>query len=89
MGQSLFDDRIKYQQSAFIIDHEVGTIGMANNEYYYVKNARTNKVDFVSITGNGTVPANKNTDSIKNHLGILADAYYTTSKYLLYNNRKK
>jgi len=89
MGQSLFDSSVNYQQSAFVIDHEAGTIGMVNNEYYYVKNARTNKTDLVSITNNVPVPVNKTTDSIKNYLGILADAYYTTSKYLLFNNRKK
>ena len=89
MGQSLFDSRVNYQQSVFVIDHEAYTIGMANNEYFYVKNVKTNKVDFVSITNNDAVPANKITDSIKNHLGILADAYYTTSKYLLYNNKKR
>lgn len=89
MGQSLFDSSVNYGQSAFVIDHEAGTIGMLNNEYYYVKNGRTNKVDLVSIINNSPVPVNKTTDSIKNQLGILADAYYTTSKYLLFNNRKK
>jgi hypothetical protein len=89
MGQSLFDSRVNYQQSAFVIDHEAYTIGMANNEYFYVKNMKTNKIDFVSITNNDAVPVNKITDSIKKHLGILTDAYYTTSKYLLYNNKRK
>lgn len=89
MGQSLFDSSVQYRQSAFIIDHEAGTMGMVNNDYYYVKNERTSKTDLVSVTGNEPVPENKTTDSIKNQLGILTDAYYTTSKYLLFNNRKK
>ena len=89
MGQSLFADSASYRQAAFIIDHGPPTIGMVNNEYYYMKNTRTNKVDFVSITNNNPVPENKITDSIKNYLGILTDAYYATSKYLLYNNKKK
>ena len=89
MGQSLFDTSINYRQSAFVVDHEAYTIGMATNDYFYIKNTKTNKESFVSVTDNNPVPVNKTTDSIKNHLGILTDAYYTTSKYLLYNNHKK
>ncbi|MES2849186.1 MAG: LTA synthase family protein [Bacteroidota bacterium] len=89
MGQSLFDKRINYRDNAFVIDHEAGAIGVANNEYYYIRNERTNKIKLVSLVNNDPVPVNQTTDSIKNYLGILADAYYTTSKYLLYNNRKK
>ena len=89
MGQSLFDERINYPSSAFIIDHEANTIGMVTNDYYFQKNTKTGKTDFVSVTGNETVPANMQTDSIKNKLHQLTDAYYETSKYLLFNNKKK
>jgi phosphoglycerol transferase MdoB-like AlkP superfamily enzyme len=89
MGQSLFDERVHYPQSAFTVDHEAGTIGMATNEFYYLKNVKTGKIDFVSVLNNDPVPVNAATDSIKKHLAILTDAYYETSKYLLYNNKKK
>jgi phosphoglycerol transferase MdoB-like AlkP superfamily enzyme len=89
MGQSLFDSTYIYRQNAFTVDHELHTIGMANNDYYYRKNVITGKIDFASIKKGSTVPVNKETDSIKNKLGILADAYYHTSKYILYNNQKK
>jgi hypothetical protein len=88
MGQSLFDDRIKYPSAVFTIDHEQRSYGMATNEFYYLKNMKTGKVDFVSVVNNDPVPVNAITDSIKNHLGILTDAYYETSKYLLYNNKR-
>ena len=62
---------------------------MVTNDYYFQKNTKTGKTDFVSVTGNETVPANMQTDSIKNKLHQLTDAYYETSKYLLFNNKKK
>lgn len=89
MGQSLFDSSITKPASAFTIDHELSTIGMVTDQYYYLKNTKTGKVDFVSVTGNEPVPANRQTDSIRHQLGILTDAYYETAKYLLFNNKKK
>ena len=89
MGQSLFDSSITKPASAFTIDHELSTIGMVTDQYYYLKNTKTGKIDFVSVTGNEPVPANKQTDSIRYQLGILTDAYYETAKYLLFNNKKK
>lgn len=89
MGQSLFDERVKHPQSVFTIDHELRTIGLANNDFYYLKNMKTGRVDFVSLLNNDPVPVNAGNDSIKKQLGILTDAYYETSKYLLYNNKRK
>lgn len=89
MGQSLFDDRIAYPPSVFTVDHEAATIGMVTNDFYYLKNTKTGRVDFVSVLNDDPVKADKTTDSIKNNLGILTNAYYETSKYLLYNNKRK
>jgi phosphoglycerol transferase MdoB-like AlkP superfamily enzyme len=89
MGQSLFDTAISKPQSAFVIDHEARTIGMVTDDYYYQKNTKTGKTDFVSVTGNDAVLKNIQTDSIKHKLGVLTDAYYITSKYLLFNNKRK
>jgi hypothetical protein len=41
------------------------------------------------MTGNEPVPVNSETDSVKNYLQQLTDAYYETAKYLLLNNKKK
>lgn len=89
MGQSLFDSSFIYRENAFTVDHELHTIGMANNEYYYRKNVITGKVDFASIQKDVQVTPNRKTDSIKHSLSKLAEAYYHTSKYILYNNAKK
>jgi phosphoglycerol transferase MdoB-like AlkP superfamily enzyme len=74
---------------AFIIDHDVKTIGLISNQYYFLKNIKTGKQDFVSMVNNNAVEKNLRTDSIKNYLSTLTDAYYETSKYMLLNNKKK
>ena len=96
LGRNLFDTGTNFQfkpgkkkkKFAFIIDHDVKTIGLVSNRYYYLKNLKTGKKDFVSLTGNGAIPLNAETDSIKNYLNRLTDAYYQTSLYLLLNNKK-
>jgi len=98
LGRNLFDTATSSLQFksflpkeyfAFIIDHDVKTIGLAGNKYYYLKNLKTGKEELVSMTGNETIPANAETDSIKKSLQRLTDAYYETAKYLLLNNKKK
>ena len=93
LGRNLFDTasavNSKTEKLAFVIDHDVKTIGLISNKYYYLKNLKTGKIDFVSMTGNETIPANTETDSIKNHLHRLTEAYFETAKYLLLNNKKK
>ncbi len=89
MGQSLFDERVKHPEAAFIIDHEAATIGIVTNSFYYRKYVKTGKADFTSVVNNNPPPQNSFTDSIKSQLSILTDAYYQTAKYLLYNNKRK
>ncbi len=93
LGRDLFDTvssvSIHNKKIAFIIDHDVKTIGLAGNRYYYLKNLKTGKEEMVSMTGNEPIPVNAETDSVKNYLRRLTDAYYETAKYLLLNNKKK
>lgn len=96
LGRNLFDTVPAMQfksvfpkeHYAFVIDHDVHTIGLVSNQYYYVKNLKSGKTAFVSMTGNEPVPVNAETENEKNHLQKLTDAYYETAKYLLLNNKK-
>ncbi len=97
-GRDLFDTIVPFSEYksilrqdkvAFIIDHDVKTIGLINNDYYFLRNLKTGTQNFVSITGNDPVEKNPHTDSVKNYLSNLTDAYYETAKYLLLNNKKK
>ena len=98
LGRNLFDTLVpnsefksieRTEKYAFIIDHDVKSIGLISNDYYFLKNQKTGKDEIFSMTGNAPVPQNKQTDSIKNYLSRMTDAYYETSKYLLLNNKKK
>lgn len=92
MGRNLLDTlsaaSMNKEHFAFVIDHDVSSIGLVGNKYYYLKNMKSGKEDLVSVTGNDAVPVNAETDSIKNHLQRLTRAYYETAKYLLLNNKK-
>ena len=97
-GRNLFDTvdmTMQYQsirptpRYAFIIDHDVKTIGLVSDEYYFVKNLKTGKQEFVSVTGNEKPVEGTQTDSIRGQMGRMTDAWYETAKYLLLNNKKK
>ena len=96
-GRNLFDTTLSLrakpgllaQKFAFVIDHDVKTIGLVGNDYYFLKNLRSGKTDLVSVTNSDPVPVNPQTDSIRHYLGSLTDAYYETAKYLLLNNKKR
>lgn len=96
-GRNLFDTIPSLQNKsianrekfAFIIDHDAKTVGLVSNQYYFLKNFKTGKEDFVSMLNNDPVKTTLQNDSIKNYLSALTDAYYETAKYLLLNNKKK
>ncbi len=89
LGRNLFDTTIFSNKHAFIMDHDERTIGMVDDQYYFVKNLRTGKEEFVSVINNLPVEKNPYTDSVRNYLAELTEAYYQTSKYLIVNNKKK
>jgi phosphoglycerol transferase MdoB-like AlkP superfamily enzyme len=88
-GRNLLDTVSSEENYAFIIDHDLKTIGLVSDQYYFSKNIKTGKQELVSVTGNEEITAGKQTDSIKNSMGSLTDAWYETAKYLLLNNKKK
>jgi phosphoglycerol transferase MdoB-like AlkP superfamily enzyme len=96
-GRNLFDTSTTLQVKttapkqhyAFIIDHDEKTIGLVSDSYYYLKNFKTGKEEFVSVTGNEKINPEHQTDSIKNNMSIMTAAWYETAKYLLLNNKKK
>lgn len=89
MGRNLFDTISSTEKYAFIIDHETKNIGLVDGQYFFNKNIKTGKVSLVSVTDNNPVVSSVKTDSIKNTMSRLTDAYYETSRYLLFNNKRK
>ncbi len=98
LGRNLFDTINPLHQyhgiqnvenHAFIIDHDAKTIGVVNNEFYFLRNSKSAVEEMVSIINDAPVEKSKRTDSIKNQLRQYTNAYYETAKYLLLNNKKK
>lgn len=92
-GRNLFDTlsatNSRKERYAFVIDHDIKTIGLAGDQYYYLKNLKTGKKELVSMTGNDPIPVNAATDSIRENMDLLTDAFYESAKYMLLNNKKK
>ena len=84
-----FQESVPAQNHAFIFDEGLKTIGIISDNYYFFKNLRSGKQDLVSVSGSNPVPANPQTDSIRQYLGHLTDAWYETARYMLLNNRKQ
>jgi phosphoglycerol transferase MdoB-like AlkP superfamily enzyme len=90
LGRNLFNsDSNTTKNHAFIIDHDTKTIGVINDDYYFLKNTKTGKEEMVSVINDISIPINLVTDSIKNSLRNYSNAYYTTARYMLFNNKKK
>jgi phosphoglycerol transferase MdoB-like AlkP superfamily enzyme len=89
LGRDLFDSSDTKDKYAFISDPDLRTIGLVNDRFYYRKNLKTGEKEFVSVTDNAPVVFTPHTDSLRNYMAILTDAWYETAKYLLLNNKKK
>jgi phosphoglycerol transferase MdoB-like AlkP superfamily enzyme len=90
LGRNLFNsDSNTTKNHAFIIDHDTKTIGVINDDYYFLKNTKTGKEEMVSVINDISIPINLVTDSIKNSLRNYSNAYYTTARYMLFKNKKK
>ncbi|MEO6671083.1 MAG: sulfatase-like hydrolase/transferase [Ferruginibacter sp.] len=88
-GRDLFAGTAAGRKFAFIADPDISTIGLVTDRFYYRRNLKTQEKEFVSVIDNDPVPQNMATDSIKNYLAQLTEAWYETAKYLLLNNNKK
>ena len=88
LGLSLFNDKSR-DKYAFIADPDLYSIGLVNDQYYFVKYLNSGKTEFVSVINDDQIISNSITDSIKNKMASLTNAWYETAKYMLLNNKKK
>ena len=83
LGVDLTDSLQK--RVAFISDPDLHTIGCVSDSFYFRRNLHTGTRDFVSVVGG------VNTEGMDVHrrwLEQLTEAFYETSRYLLFNNKK-
>jgi phosphoglycerol transferase MdoB-like AlkP superfamily enzyme len=87
MGRDLFSPLPLQDQTAFIFDVDMHTIGTIAGDHYYYRNLKSGQESLVSIKNEVTVmPA---ADSIRKHLNEVTTGWYHTARYLLRNNKKK
>ncbi len=94
LGRNLFDNTFSSdtsftRQCAFIIDPDIRQIGMMDSDYYYTRSLSSGKEQFVSIKNNDPVSNTAAGQMRRQKLQRLADAYFETAKYLLFNNKRK
>lgn len=80
-------DPSKKQNMAFIMYHAPGWVGVVDDHYFYRKNIHMDTEELVSVKHNGTITGNTR-DSLCAYYSQWTSAYYETSKWLLFNNRK-
>lgn len=93
MGKNLFDsalmrDSFRYS-SAFVTEPDEHKIGMLSGDFYLRKSIDRPAFQLFSVKNNDPVPPGKFYDSVGTRLSRYADAFYETTRYLLYNNKKK
>ncbi len=71
---------------AFISDPDLHTIGCVSDSFYFRRNLHTGTKDFVSIVTEANLA---DTASHRKRLEDLTEAFYETSRYLLFNNKKR
>jgi phosphoglycerol transferase MdoB-like AlkP superfamily enzyme len=91
LGKNLFDTvqtNTRFKNSAFIFDPNVKQIGMVTDDYVYVHNLLSGKVDFRSSKNDSLLPQTQKVAEDKKALETLSRAYYETARYMLMNNKK-
>lgn len=93
MGKNLFDsalmkDSFRYS-SAFVTEPDEHKIGMLAGDYYLRKTIGSPAFQLFSVVNNDPVPEGKVYDSVGKKLSQYTDAFFETTRYLLYNNKKK
>ncbi|MGN6399451.1 MAG: LTA synthase family protein [Flavisolibacter sp.] len=93
MGKNLFDsalikDSFRYS-SAFVTEPDEHKIGMLAGDYYLRKTIGSPAFQLFSVVNNDPVTERKVYDSVGKKLSQYTDAFFETTRYLLYNNKKK
>lgn len=85
LGRDILDGKYS-NQSAFIILHDEGRIGMVTQEYYFTKNLHFEKEQIHFIREHSYTSAEL--DSIKKKMSHLTSAYYETARWMLVHNKQ-
>lgn len=88
LGRNVLDKE-KKNDVAFTISPAQGWIGIVTNDYYFRKNLHMPKEEMVKISSNGNEYTHSQLNALQQRLSQLADAFYETSRWLLYHNAQR
>ncbi len=88
LGRDLLHLKDTATNTAFVIDHDVRTLVTIHGDYVFQHNFVNDDEQLASIRTNDRV-AKDISDSISNRMREMTFAFYETSRYMLFNNKKK
>ncbi|NOT52825.1 MAG: LTA synthase family protein, partial [Chitinophagaceae bacterium] len=89
LGKNIFEKDSAKDHHAFIVDSDLGNIGLVTNNYFFKYNRKTKEEGVYSLLNNEQLKKGEPADSLLNQLRNLTIGYYEASRYLLFNNKKK
>lgn len=92
LGKNIFEEDSSVtgtkEDCAFIIDSDLGNIGLVAESYFYKYNKKTREEAVYSLLNNDPLNNNRPADTLMTRLRNLTLGYYESSRYLLFNNKK-
>jgi phosphoglycerol transferase MdoB-like AlkP superfamily enzyme len=94
MGRNIFfnpavADSNNNNNHTFVIDPDLHLIGLVSEKYYYEYNLKTKKEKVYSLLNNNPLPPGEPSAALQTQYRNLTLGYYETSRYMLFNNKKK
>ena len=92
LGRDIFSSPFSTDSTnnyTFVIDPDRRIIGLVSEKYYYEYDLKTKKDNVYSIINNKPLLPGEPGDTLLNKMRNLTQGYYETSRYLLFNNKKK
>ncbi len=88
LGRDLLQVKDTADNVAFVMDHGTRRIGVVLGDYYFTRHLVSDEENLVSIRNNDPLVKSPATDSLRDHLLKVTNAFYETARYLLFNNHK-
>lgn len=89
LGKNMFESDTTSDHYAFIIDTDLGNIGLVTENYFFKYNKKTKEEGVYPLLNNEPLKTGEPADSLLSRMRNLTLGYYEVSRYLLFNNKKK
>ena len=89
LGRNIFEKDSAADHYAFIVDADLGNIGILSDSYFFKYNKKSKEEAIYSLLNNDPLQKGEPGDSVMNRMRDLTLGYYEASRYLLFNNKKK